>query len=81
MGHNDGTISQEMKTMIEDKDMSVLTAVEEIALVLIDGDQNEQSPEFDIDQNFVKLMGDAAAKIQTYDLSGKNEEEVENFIR
>ena len=76
LGHNDGAISEEIKTLIADEDISVLTAVEEIAVILMDASQNEESIDFDINGDFVKLLGDAAPKIQTYDMSGKSEEEI-----
>ena len=74
MGHNDATIGEEIKALIANEDISVLTAVEEIALILTDAGENEESTNFDIDGEFVKLLGDAASKVQTYDMSGKSEE-------
>ena len=60
--------------------MSVLTAAEEIALLLLDEQPSADAPQFDIDSEFVKLLGEAAPKIQAYDLSGKTEQQVEDFI-
>ena len=80
MGHNDATISEEIKALIAQEDISVLTAVEEIALILMDANENEEPTNFDINGEFVNLLGDAAPKVQTYDMSGKSEEEIETFI-
>lgn len=77
LGHNTPQSSQQLKDFIAKNELSVLTAAEEVVLILTDEATSEQSANFDITSAFIKNLGDAAGKVKAFDLSGKSSEEVE----
>lgn len=59
--------------------MSLLNAVEEVALVFVSG-QAGKTNTFDITDKFVKNMGENMRKLTTHFLVGKSETDVQKYL-
>jgi hypothetical protein len=79
LGQNSGQISEEIKQYIEKNNLSLLNAVEDIALVFVTGDDKKVN-EFEITDKFTKKMGENMNKLNTHFFVGKSESEVQKYI-
>ena len=54
--------------------------MESIALILTDAQSDDDSTNFDVSSKFAKYLGASLEKIDIHDLTGKSEQEVNQYI-